>query len=121
MAKPKTVTEYISAAPKESRAKLKEMRALLKKVAPKATEAVKWGAPTFSYTRILFAYAAYKKHVSLMPTPPVLKAFAKESKGYTTSKASIRFSLDKPLPRGLITKMAKYRVKESKEKDVRWM
>lgn len=121
MAKPKTVSEYIAAAPKEGRAKLKEMRALLKKAAPKATEAVKWGAPTFSYTRILFAYAAYKSHVSLMPTPPVLKAFAKDLKKYKTGKGSVQFSYDAPLPKSLITKLAKLRVKQSKEKDVRWM
>lgn len=116
-----TVSEYIAKAPKERRAKLREMRALLKKAAPGATEAVKWGAPTFAYKRILFAYAAYKSHISLMPTPPVLQAFARDLKKYTTSKGSVRFPYDAPLPKGLITKMAKLRVKQSKEKDVRWM
>lgn len=121
MTKPKTVSEYIAAAPKEGRAKLKEMRGILKKAAPGATEAVKWGAPTFSYTRILFAYAAYKTHLGFMPTPPVVKAFAKDLKKYTTGKGSVRFPYDTPLPKSLILKMAKRRVTESKEKDVRWM
>lgn len=121
MARPKSVAEYIAQAPKEGQKKLREMRTLLKKAAPKATEAIKWGVPTFAYERILFAYSAIKGNVSLMPTPPVVKIFAKELKGYKVSKARIKFPLEKPLPKVLITKIAKRRVKESKEKDIRWM
>src|SRR6266498_3438116 len=45
--KPTTVTEYISAAPKHAQKKLREIRAILKKVAPNATEKLKWGSPGF--------------------------------------------------------------------------
>jgi uncharacterized protein YdhG (YjbR/CyaY superfamily) len=121
MAKAKTVSEYIAAAPKEARSKLKELRGILKKAAPGSTEAVKWGAPTIALKRILYAYSAIKGNVSFMPTPPVLVAFKKELAKYATSKAVVKFPLEKPLPKGLILKMAKYRVKESKEKDIRWM
>lgn len=121
MTRPKIVAEYITQAPKEGQKKLREMRALLKKAAPKATEAVKWGAPTFSYKRILFAYAAYTKHISLMPTPATLKEFKKELAGYKTGKGSVQFSYERPLPKSLILKIAKLRVKQSKEKDIRWM
>lgn len=116
-----TVSEYIAIAPKEGKTKLREMRAILKKAAPGASEAVKWGAPTFSYKRILFAYAAYKSHIGFMPTPPVMRAFAAQLKKYKTGKGSIQFPYEKPLPKALILKMAKLRVKQSKEKDVRWM
>lgn len=121
MAKAKTVSEYIAAAPKEARTKLREMRALLKKAAPGSTEAIKWGVPTIAHKRILYAYSAIKANVSFMPTPPVIVAFKKDLAKYETSKAVVKFPLEKPLPKGLILKMAKYRVKESKEKDVRWM
>lgn len=121
MARPKTVAEYIAQAPKVGQKKLKEMRSILKKAAPKATEAIKWGAPTFSYKRILFAYAAYTKHISLMPTPATLRGLKKELAGYTTGKGSVQFSYEKPLPKALILKIAKLRVKQSKEKDIRWM
>lgn len=119
--KPNTVGKYIASAPKERQKKLREMRAILKKVTPGATEAIKWGVPTLSYKRILYAYNAIKGNISFMPTPPVIRAFKKELKGYATSKATIKFPLEKPLPKALITKLAKYRIKESKEKDVRWM
>jgi uncharacterized protein YdhG (YjbR/CyaY superfamily) len=121
MTRPKTVSEYIAQAPKEGQKKLREMRALLKKAAPKATEAVKWGAPTFAYKRILFAYAAYAKHISVMPAPAVLKELKKDLVKYKTGKGSVQFPYGKPLPKALILKMAKLRVKQSKEKDVRWM
>ena len=121
MAKPKTHTEYIAQQPKERQKKLREMRAILKKAAPGAKEEIKWGVPTFAYKRILFAYNGIKGNISFMPTPPVIKAFAKELKEYATGKATVKFPLKKALPKALITKMAKYRVKESKEKDVRWM
>jgi uncharacterized protein YdhG (YjbR/CyaY superfamily) len=116
-----TVGEYIAKQPKERQKKLREMRALLKKAAPGAREEVKWGAPTFAYKRILFAYAAYAKHISIMPTPAVITVFKKELKGYKTGKGSVQFPYEKPLPKALITKLAKRRVKDAKEKDIRWM
>lgn len=117
----KTVSDYIASKPALQQKKLREMRALLKKAAPGAIEAVKWGAPTFGYKRILFAYPAYKNHISLAPTPVVIATFKKELKGYRTGKGSVQFPLDKALPKALITKLAKRRVKDAKEKDVRWM
>ncbi|HYF10319.1 MAG TPA: DUF1801 domain-containing protein [Candidatus Paceibacterota bacterium] len=119
--KPATVSEYISTAPKERQKKLREMRAILKKVVPKVTEEIKWGVPVFSLHRILFAYAAFKNSINFMPTPSAMKPFKKELSTYKTGKGSIQFSYDKPLPTGLIRKIAAFRVKELKEKDVRWM
>jgi uncharacterized protein YdhG (YjbR/CyaY superfamily) len=116
-----TVSEYIARQPAARQKKLREMRALLKKAAPGATEEVKWGAPTFAYKRILFAYPAYKHHISFAPTPAVIAALKKELKGYKTGKGSVQFPLEKPLPKALITKLAKRRVKDAKEKDIRWM
>jgi uncharacterized protein YdhG (YjbR/CyaY superfamily) len=51
--KPKTVTDYINSAPKEAQEKLRQMRACLRKTAPKAEESLKWGMPAFSHKRIL--------------------------------------------------------------------
>lgn len=119
--KPTTIAEYIQAASPEAQQPLREMLACLKKAAPEAEEAIKWGAPTLSYHRILFAFAAFKNHLSLMPTPSAMKAFEKELKNFKTGKGSIQFPLGEPLPLDLIQKIAAFRVKESIEKDVRWM
>src|SRR5882762_10582305 len=96
--KPKNVAEYIDAAPKEARKRLREMRTCLRSAAPGATESLKWGVPAFSHERVLFTYAAFKDHISLFPTPRAVKAFASVLTKFKTSSSTIQFPLDKPLP-----------------------
>jgi uncharacterized protein YdhG (YjbR/CyaY superfamily) len=123
MAKPKAtaVAEYIAGAPKEAQPKLREIRAILKKLAPNATEALKWGSPVFEEGRILFSYSAYKSHLNFVPTQPAMKPFKKELAEYKTGKDSIQFPYDRPLPKSLIRKIAAYRIKQVRESDARWM
>ena len=120
MKKPATIAEYIDSAPKEGQKKLREMYAILKKAAPRATESIKWGLPVFEDSRILFAFSASKSHLSVIVTPSAMKAFTKEATKYKTRKGSIQFPYDEPLPKVLIGKIAALRVKELREKDVRW-
>ena len=61
MGRPANIVEYINDAPKDAQAKLRQMRACLRKAAPRATESLKWGMPAFSYDRILFTFAAFQK------------------------------------------------------------
>ena len=118
--KPKTVTEYINIAPKEARRKLRNMRACLRKAAPKAEESLKWGMPAFSHKRILFTYAGFRYHIGFYPTPSAVRAFAKDLSNFKTAKGSIQFPLDKPLPLPLIRKIARFRVKVERDKDANW-
>ena len=119
--KPTTVEEYIDAAPKEVQKKLNELRSILKKVAPNATETLKWGSPVFEEKRILFAYSAFKSHLNFMPTRTTLHSFKAELAKYTTGKDTIQFPYDKPLPKALIRKIAAYRARDVRENDARWM
>lgn len=119
--KPKSVDEYIAAAPPEVQKKLAEIRAILKKVAPNAREEMKWGSPVFEENRILFAYTAFKSHLNFMPTRRTLDFFRNELKEYVTGKDTIRFPYDKPLPKGLIRKIAIHRARDVRENDARWM
>ena len=119
--RPKTMDEYIVAAPREAQTKLRELRRILRAVAPKSKEALKWGNPVFEEKRILFAFAAFKSHLNFMPTPSAMEPFRKELSKYTAGKGSIQFPYDQPLPKVLIRKIAGYRVKEVREKDARWM
>jgi len=119
--KPTTITEYINSAPKEGQKNLLELYAILKKAAPGATEGIKWGSPVFQDKRILFAFAAFKSYLNFMPTPSAMKPFKKELAKYRTGKGSIQFPYDTRLPKALIRKIAALRVKELREKDVRWM
>src|SRR3954463_2615846 len=119
-ARPKTTTEYINAAPKDARKKLREMRACIRLAAPGATESLKWGMPSFSYGRILVTFAAHKNHIGFYPTPSAVKAFAAELKRFHTARGSIQFPLEKPLPVRLIGKITKFRVQEALEQDGKW-
>jgi uncharacterized protein YdhG (YjbR/CyaY superfamily) len=118
--KPKTVGEYIDAAPDGARRKLREIRACVRSAAPGAEEGLKWGMPAFSYERILVAFAAFTHHIGFYPTPSALKAFAKDIAKFKNAKGSVQFPLDKPLPLALIRKITKFRVKESTEAGVKW-
>jgi uncharacterized protein YdhG (YjbR/CyaY superfamily) len=118
--RPKNITEYIKAAPKETQKKLREIRACIRKAAPGANEGMKWGMPAFSYRRILVMFAAHQHHIGFYPTPSAVKAFADDLSKYDTARGSIQFPLEKPLPLPLIHKITAFRVQESVEKDGKW-
>src|ERR1700730_6065962 len=119
-ARPKSITEYIGAAPKDAQKKLREMRGCIRKAAPGADEGLKWGMPSFSYRRILVTFAAHKHHIGFYPTPSAVIAFAKNLSKFATARGSIQFPLDKPLPLALIRKITAFRVRESTEQDKKW-
>lgn len=118
--KPQTISTYIAKAPKETQAKLKQMHAIIRKAAPGAIEGMKWSMPSYSYKRILVNFAVFKHHIGFYPTPSAVSAFKKELSDYKTARGSIQFPLDKPLPLPLVQKIVAFRVKESKESDVKW-
>lgn len=119
--KPATIDEYIDNAPAEAQEKLREIRSILKEVAPNAVETIKWGSPVFEERRILFSISAHKSHLNFMPTGPVLKHFEKEISDYRHGKDTIQFPYNKPLPSELIRKMADYRAWDVRENDAKWM
>ncbi len=119
--KASTVAGYIAAAPLVARKHLKEMRAILKAVVPKAKEGLKWGNPVLEEKRILFAYTAHKSHLNFMPTHSSLEPYKKELAEYTTGKDTIQFPYDQPLPKALIKKIAIHRAYDVRENDARWM
>jgi uncharacterized protein YdhG (YjbR/CyaY superfamily) len=119
--KPKTIDQYIASADQSAQKHLLELLACLREAAPGAEENIKWGMPSMSYQRILFQFAAYKRHVGLYPTPAAVNAFAGELREYKTGKGSIQFPLESPLPLSLVRRIAEYRVREVKEKDAKWM
>ena len=110
---PKDVDSYIAAAPKEVRTKLRELRAAISAVAPKAEERISYGMPYYGYKGRLVYFAYAKKHIGLYVPTPVVAEHKKELKGYGTSMATVRFPLDKKLPVALIKKLVKARVKKN--------
>jgi uncharacterized protein YdhG (YjbR/CyaY superfamily) len=105
----------------EAQEKLQQLRSILKRDAPKATETVKWGAHVFEEKRILFSFSAFKSHLNFMPTRRTLDLFKEELANYTTGKDTIQFPYDKPLPAALIKKIATHRAKDVRDNDAHWM
>jgi uncharacterized protein YdhG (YjbR/CyaY superfamily) len=111
---PKSVDEYMECVPEAARAMLSKMRTAIRAaVPPEATEIVSYHMPAIKHGRVLVWYAAFANHCSLFPTASIIEAFRAELKGLVTTKGSIHFPLDKPLPTALIKKMVKARVAEA--------
>ena len=117
--RPKTVAEYIAAAPKELRGTLKELRAVIRRTAPGAEEKISYGMPYYGYKGRLAYFKLSKNHIGLYIPPPVIAEHKHELKGYETAMATVRFPLDKKLPVGLIGKLVKARMIKNETKDLK--
>ena len=114
---PKNVDEYLAGVPEPARSTLQKIRATIRSAVPaEATEVISYGMPAFKHEGILIWYAAFADHCSLFPTAAVIAAFKNELKGYSVSKGTIRFPVDKPLPAALVKKLVKARLAENERK-----
>lgn len=113
--KPGNVDEYIAQFPLETQAVLNEIRAIIRKAAPKATEIISYGMPAYKMNHVLVYFAAYKKHIGFYPTGKGIEAFKEEFGDFKWSKGAVQFPLDKPLPFKLITRIVKYKISIDQE------
>jgi uncharacterized protein YdhG (YjbR/CyaY superfamily) len=109
------VDAQLARLPEDQRVALESLRQSIRSAAPQAIEAVSYGAPAFKYLgRPLVSYGATKHHLSLyVMSPAVIVAHQDEIKAYDTSKGTIRFTPDAPLPDALVTKLVKARMAET--------
>lgn len=114
----KNFADYAAGVPEPARSALNKMRDAIRAAAPReATEAISYGIPVFKSKKgVLVWFAAFSSHCSLFPTASVIEAFREELKGFSTSKGTIHFPIDKPLPVSLIKKIVKARVDDSESK-----
>jgi uncharacterized protein YdhG (YjbR/CyaY superfamily) len=114
---PKDVDEYLAGIPQPARRTLNKMRAAIRStVPPEATETISYRIPAFKHNGVLVWFAAFSTHCSLFPTASVIEAFKNDLKGFSTSKGTIHFPTDKPLPITLIKKLVKARVAQNESK-----
>lgn len=112
-----SIDEYIAEFPPETRKLLEEMRALIRKTAPAATETISYAIPTFDLNgRHLVHFAGFKHHIGFYPVPSAMEAFREELEPYKSGKGSARFPLGEPLPEDLIRRIVEFRVRENTRK-----
>lgn len=109
-----TVDEYLELFEGETKNKLTELRAIVKAAAPEAEEVISYSIPAYKLHGWLVYFSGYKEHVSVsFPPKTIMQAFEKELAPYKSSKSTVQFPLNTPLPKELIAKMVKYKIKEN--------
>jgi uncharacterized protein YdhG (YjbR/CyaY superfamily) len=107
------IDEYIAGFPREIQEILQKIRATVHEAAPEAEETISYQMPAFRLGGVLVYFAAFKDHIGFFPTSSGVAHFEKELTKYKTSKGTIQFPLDEPIPFGLIKKITLFRVKEN--------
>jgi uncharacterized protein YdhG (YjbR/CyaY superfamily) len=113
--KPRTIDEYLAGVHADQRAALETIRRTIRAVAPKAEECISYGLAAFRLNgRPLVAFGATANHCAFYPmNSTTVEAFQKQLKGFETSKGTIRFQADNPLPAALVRKLVKARIAEN--------
>jgi uncharacterized protein YdhG (YjbR/CyaY superfamily) len=114
-----SVEEYLADQEDTTREMLESLREVIKRAAPQAKEKISYNMPAYDVHGVLVYFAGYKGHIGFYPTGSGVAAFQKEIAGYESSKGAIRFPLDRALPKTLITRIVKYRLKQNLEKATR--
>jgi uncharacterized protein YdhG (YjbR/CyaY superfamily) len=108
------VDAYLDRVPNEPRAALESLRSTIRAAAPEATEGIGYQIPTFYHRGPLVAFGAAKKHCSFyVMSPAVMEAYREQLEAYETSKGTIRFRPQKPLPAALVRQLVKARIVEN--------
>jgi uncharacterized protein YdhG (YjbR/CyaY superfamily) len=117
--KPQTIDEYLAPLTSEQRAALERLRRAIKSAAPKAEECISYQLPSFRLGgRLLVSFGAWANHCAFYPGAHPVQAHKDELKAYSTSKGSIRFHANSPLPATLVRKLVKTRIAEYAAKTV---
>ena len=112
----RTIDEYLQTLPSNAQSKLKQLRSLIRRIAPEAQEKISYQMPTFYFNGNLVHFAAYANHIGFYPTPSGIENFKKELSKYKYSKGAVQFPLNEPLPVKIIERIVKFRVKENSKK-----
>ena len=110
------IDDYIGCFPESTKVLLEQLRSVIHQAAPEAEETISYQMPAFKLNGILVYFAGYKNHIGFYPTGSGISAFAGEFSGYKTSKGTIQFPLNQPLPVNLITRIVRFRVEENLSK-----
>jgi len=106
-----TIDEFLADVSADKRAALEKLRRTIHATVPKAEECISYGVPAFRLDgKLLVAFGAGEKHCSFYPGALPIEVHKDELKGYSTSKGTVRFPADSPLPVALVRKLVKTRL-----------
>lgn len=107
------INTYIDGFPVETQEKLRAIYDIVRELAPQATERICMRIPTFDLNgKWLVHFAGFDKHIGFYPQPEGILAFKEQLGGYKTTKGTVQFPMDKPLPLDLIREIVTFRVNE---------
>jgi uncharacterized protein YdhG (YjbR/CyaY superfamily) len=109
----KTVEEYLSTVSNEQRVALEKLRKTIRSAAPKAEECISYGMPTFKQNGMLVCFGAFSNHCSFFPGAKPIETHKAELKNFETSKGTIHFQPDNPIPATLIKTIVKERIADN--------
>ena len=116
MTKVRTVDEYLARVSDDKRVALQKLRKTIKAAAPRAEECISYQLPAYRLNGMLVAFGATANHCAFYPmSASTVAAHKEELKDYDTSKGTIRFQPDSPLPASLVRKLVKARIAENAE------
>jgi len=112
--KPKTIDEYLAGLSDDKRAALEKLRQTIRAAAPKAEECISYQIPAFRQNGMLVGFGATANHCSFfLMSSATVQTHAEELKDYDTSKGTIRFQPDSPLPAALVRRLVRARIAEN--------
>jgi len=112
----KDVEEYIAGFPEETQKLLQWIRTIIRNAAPEAEEMISYQMPAYKYNGMLVYFAGYPQHIGFYPTPSGIEEFKQDLSNFKTSKGAVQFPLNIPLPKELIKRIVKFRIKENNAK-----
>jgi len=111
-----SVTAYIAAAPPRARPMLRELRRLVRRVAPEAQEKISYRIPFYAYQGRFAYFAAFTDHVGFYMMGRTATAFAKETAKWRTSRNTLHFAFGSKLPIGLLTRILRAQKKANEHR-----
>lgn len=112
---PRTIDEYLDRVSPDKRAALQALRETVRAAAPDAEECISYQMPAFRLNGMLVWFGAGVNHCAFYPGATVA-AFKDELSGFATSKGTIRFQPDTPLPTALVRRIVLARIEQNSQR-----
>jgi uncharacterized protein YdhG (YjbR/CyaY superfamily) len=111
---PREIDRYLATLDEPKRSTLGALRESILEILPEAEQGISYGAPAFKVNgKAVAGFAAFKNHLSYVPhSGSVLATLEDDTAPYETSKGSLKFAVDKPLPKRVVKKLISARMRE---------